>query len=100
MSLCRYYAWDSLNAVCFLEPSICKLQQETVQLVLEGPSQGAMRVSGGPAGSPAQGQGGSSLFGSSASGKAAVLSTPKQVTAAVDAHAGQFDEFLLKAFSG
>lgn len=89
--------------MCFLEPSICKLQQETVQLVLEGPSQGAMRVSGGPSGSPTHGQGGSSLVGSStssASGKAAVLSRPKQVTAAVDAHAGQFDEFLLKAFNG
>lgn len=83
----RYFAWDSLDAACFLQPSICKMQQEVVQIVLEGPSQGFMRV---------KGQNNSS---SSNGGKAAALSQPKQVIAAVDADAKKFDDFVFSAFA-
>jgi inosine-uridine nucleoside N-ribohydrolase len=104
-----YYAWDSLVAACFLEPSICKLQQETVSIVLDGKSQGRMvlsQASGSNSSSSSGSQAPGSTSSSSSSGSggsgsqpAAALSRPKQVVAAVDADAGKFDAFLLKTFS-
>lgn len=101
-----YYAWDSLNTACFLQPSICTMQQELVSIVLEGPSQGAMLLGEGQVGSSkgsnssSSNSSGDSRQGGSKgnSSTAAVLSQPKMVTAAVDADASKFDAFILKAF--
>lgn len=88
---CRYYAWDTLNAACFLEPSICKMQQETVSIALEGTAQGAMLLAQSPR---------VTAESSKVASKALVLSKPKKVTVAADADASKFDSYMLKAFAG
>lgn len=97
------------------------MQQETVQLVLEGPQQGAMRLQATGMSQPLMttppmsqhgaATGNASLLGGSSgssnassgshssTGRAVALTQPKRIMAAVDADAQKFEAFMLKAFA-
>lgn len=96
MHMRRFYAWDSLDTACFLEPAICSSMQEaTVQVVVDGPSQGAtilQQPKGGNTGGVAKKAGDLRAEGTT-------LSKPKRVVAAMDADASKFDAFLFKALT-